>query len=47
MVRIVGLCNKFVVIIEIVFISEHPSGTWDRLFGAFLLDLCYHICLTF
>lgn len=27
--------------------SEHPSGTWDCWFGAFVLELCYHICLTF
>lgn len=35
--------EKVLMIAEIVFISEHPSGTWDCWFGAFLLDLCYHL----
>lgn len=26
------------MIVEIVLTSEHPSGTWDCRFGAFLLD---------
>ena len=27
--------EKGLMIVEIVFISEHPSGTWDCWFGAF------------
>lgn len=30
---------------RLLFMSEHPSGTWGCWFGAFLLDLFYHICL--
>lgn len=36
----------FLMIAEIVFISEHPSGTRDCCLGPFYLN-CYHICLIF